>query len=121
MPIKSFLDLEVYKDSLLLSKDVNILLKSYPASEKFLLVDQMNRASRGIPSLLAEAWAKRRNLRQFKKYLQDAIAEANEMMNHLEQSRLFKYISDSQAQDLIERYDHLAAKISKLKDNWQNY
>lgn len=43
------------------------------------------------------------------------------MMSHLEQSRLFGYVKKNQAQRLIERNDKLAAKLSNLKDNWQNY
>ncbi|MDP3994419.1 MAG: four helix bundle protein [bacterium] len=121
MAIKSFLDLEVYQESLQLAKEINIILKAFPSEEKYLLVDQMHRASRGIPSLIAESWAKRKLLREFQKYLRDAVGEANEMMNHLEQSRLFGYLEERKAKNLIERYDQLAAKLSKLKDNWKNY
>ncbi len=121
MPIRSFLDLEVYKDSLQFAKEVNDLLRNFPRKEKYLLVDQMRRASRGIPSLISEGWAKRKQLKEFRKYLRNAIGETNEMMNHIEQARLFKYIENEKAKDLIERYDKLAAKLSKLKDNWQNF
>lgn len=119
MAIKSFLDLEVYQESLQLAKETNKLLKGFPNDEKYLLVDQMKRASRAIPSLIAESWAKRRLVKEFKKYLRDAIGEANEMMNHLEQSRLFGYVKNDQAKHLIERYDKVAAKLSKLKDGWR--
>lgn len=119
MAIKSFRDLQVYQESLKLAKEVNDLLKNFPDKEKYLLVDQMKRASRGIPSLIAEGWAKRRQLKEFKKYLRDAIGEANEMMNHLEQTRLFGYSKDKKVKHLIEDYDKLAAKLSTLKDNWQ--
>lgn len=88
MTIKSFLDLNVYQESLQLAKEINKLLKNFPNDEK---------------------------------YLRDAIGEANEMMNHLEQSRLFDYIKNNQAKHLIERYDKVAAKLSKLKDNWRIY
>lgn len=121
MAIKSFRDLEVYQESLQLAKEINELLRNFPSSEKFLTVDQMNRASRGIPSLIAEGWSRRELLKEFKKYLREAIGEANEMMNHLEQSRLFGFMSDGMARDLIERYDKLAGKLSNLKDNWQNF
>ena len=121
MAIKSFRDLEVYQESLQLTKEINDLLKNFPDKEKYLLVDQMKRASRGIPSLIAESWAKRKQPKEFRKYLRDAIGEANEMMNHLEQSRLFDYIKNGKAKDLIEHYDKLAAKLFNLKDNWQNF
>ena len=121
MPIKSFLDLEVYKESLELAKEINILVKTFPKSEKFRLVDQMKRASRGIPSLIAEGWAKRKQIKEFRKYLRDAIGEANEMMNHLKQATIFGYIKSDKAKNLIERYSKLGAKLCNLKDNWQNF
>lgn len=116
--IKSFRDLEVYQESLQLAKEVNEIVKDFPPSEKFLSVDQMKRASRGIPSLIAEGWVKRNLIKEFRKYLRDAIGEANEMMSHLEQTQLFRYLNEKKATELIERYDKLAAKLSKLKDNW---
>lgn len=119
--IESFLDLEIYTLSLELAKDVHYLLKTFPPSEKFLLVDQMNRASRGIPSLIAEGWAKRRQVKEFQKYLRDGVGECNEMMNHVKQASLFKYLSADKANDLVKRYDILAAKICKLKNNWKNF
>ena len=45
--IKSFLDLDVYKESFQLNIEVEDLLKTYPKNEEYLLVDQSKRASRG--------------------------------------------------------------------------
>jgi hypothetical protein len=47
--------------------------------------------------------------------LRDAIAEANEMMNHLEQAYLFGYVSDEKAHELIRRYDNLAGNVNSEK------
>lgn len=121
MAIKSFRDLKVYQESLQLAKEINELVLTFPNREKFLLSDQMKRASRGIPSLIAESWAKRRSLKAFRKYLRDTMGEANEMMSHLEQASLFDYVEENTVISLIERYDKLVGKLSKLKDNWQNY
>ena len=90
--IKSFRDLEIYQEGLKLAKDIHYLVKKYPTREEYLLVDQSLRASRGIPSLIAESWAKRRQVKAFKKYLRDAIGECNEMMNHIKQAELFGYV-----------------------------
>ena len=121
MTIRSFRDLDVYQESLTLAKEIHFLLKDFPQSEKFLLVDQMKRASRAVPSLIAEGWAKRRQTKEFKKYIRNVIGEANEMMSHIEQSRMFSYIKEKKANELIERYDQLAEKLHSLKDKWQNY
>lgn len=121
MTIRSFLDLDVYKESLQLAKEIHYLLKSFPKSEQFLLVDQMNRASRAVPSLIAEGWSKRNTLKEFKKYLRDAIGESNEMMNHLTQAQIFNYLKKEEAENLIRRYDILAGKLTRLGEKWQNF
>jgi len=119
--IKSFQDLEIYKEGMNLAEEVEKLVRSYPSHEKFQLTDQSRRASRAVPALIAEGWSKRRTVRSFRKYMNDAIGESNEMMSHLELAKRFGYIPRERAKGLIERYDQLAGRIYKLKDNWQNY
>src|SRR3989344_6463438 len=119
--IKSFLDLDVYKESFQLNIEAEDLLKTYPKNEEYLLVDQSKRASRGIPALIAEGYAKRETLPVFKKLLRDAIGEANEMINHIALAKALKYIKPTKADVLIERYHRVGKKLTKLKDNWKNY
>jgi len=118
--IKSFRDLEVYKESMELSLEIEKLIRIYPRHEIYLLVDQKRRASRSIPALIAEGYAKRESIKTFKKFLKDAIGEANEMQTHIEQADKFGYIKKKDyGKDLIERYDILGKKLTKLKDNWK--
>jgi len=120
--ITSFLDLDVYKESFQLSTEIEELLKSYPASEKFLLVDQMRRASRSIPAQIAEGYARREALKDFQRYLRDCVGESNEMINHILLSKHKRYIKkEGYADQLIERYNVLGKKLSNLKNNWQNF
>lgn len=120
--ITSFLDLEVYKEAFQLSIEIEELLKNYPPSEKFLLIDQMKRASRSIPSLIAEGYARREYLKDFQKYLRESIGEANEMISHLMLSKYKKYIrKEGYADELITRYNILGKKLTNLKNNWQNF
>lgn len=81
--IKSFLDLEVYQEAFQLMLEIEEVLKTYPASEKFLLTNQTRRAARAIPPLIAEGYARRESLKDFQKYLRECVGEANEMMSHL--------------------------------------
>ena len=121
MAIQSFLDLDVYKESFQLSIEIDDLLKGFPPEEKFLLVDQMKRASRSIPSLIAEGYAKRESQKEFKKFLRDALAEANEMMNHLAFAKSRKYIDFAKANNLINRYAILGKKLHNLREKWINF
>lgn len=120
--IKSFLDLEVYRESFQLSLEIEELLKSYPSSEKFLLVDQMTRCARSVPARIAEGYARRESIKDFQKYLRECIGESNEMINHLNLSRYKKYVKQPGFIDeLIERYTKLSKKLYNLKNNWQNF
>lgn len=119
--IRSFQDLEVYKEGMGLAEEIEKIVRKWPPYEKFQLTDQSRRASRAVPALVAEGWSKRRTVRSFRKYMNDAVGESNEMMSHLELARRFGYISQEKAKRLIERYDQLAAKLHRLKNNWQNY
>ena len=120
--IRSFLDLEVYKESFQLSLETEDLLKSYPALEKFLLVDQMHRSSRSIPAQIAEGYARRESIKDFQRYIRDCVGEANEMINHLLLSKHKGYIKKvGYADNLIERYIVLGKKLTNLKNNWQNF
>lgn len=120
--IKSFLDLEVYKEGFQLSVEIEDLIKAYPPSEKFLLSDQMRRASRSIPAQIAEGYARREALKDFQRYIRDCVGESNEMMNHLLLSKHKGYIKKAgYADELIERYTTLGKKLTNLKNNWQNF
>lgn len=55
------------------------------------------------------------------KFLRDALAEANEAINHLTFAKAKKYLTVSLADNLIERYSIVGKKLFKLKENWQSY
>lgn len=114
--------MDVYRESFQLSLEIEDLLKSYPDSEKYLLSDQMRRASRSIPAQIAEGYARRESLKDFQRYLRDCVGEANEMINHLALSKHKGYIKkNGYADELIDRYNQLGKKLSNLKNNWQNF
>lgn len=82
----------------------------------------MKRASRGIPALIAEGYARRESIRDFQKYLRECVGEANEMMSHLLLAKYKGYIKKAgYADELIERYTILGKKLTNLKNNWQNF
>ena len=119
--IKSFLDLEVYKESFQLSVELEEILKKFPKEELYLLTDQSRRASRAIPALIAEGYAKRETILVFKKMTRDAVGEANEMINHIAFAFARGYISKETADNLIDRYHKLGKKLTNLKEKWRNF
>lgn len=122
--ITSFQDLEVYRDSyssmLIVMK--NIVLK-LPNNEKYDLTDQLSRACKAIPRLIAEGYAKRHQRAGFQKYLDDAMAECNEMVVSLNQSKdLYSQHVDIQlCVKLIDSYDKCGRQLYKLSEAWNNF
>lgn len=123
-PIKSFRDLEVYqnlyKAMILVHKEITPKL---PKEEKFDLGDQMNRASKGAPALIAEGFAKRYQKKQWQKYINDTIGECNEMIHHLSVciDIYSQYVDVELCKDVIDIYDVTCKQLTKLGQSWQNY
>ena len=64
--IKSQRDLKVWQEAMDAAMDIFEVTKSFPAEEKYSLVDQMRRSSRSVASNISEAWRKRRYEAAFK-------------------------------------------------------
>ena len=56
------------------------IIPKLPRSEAFDLADQMRRASKAVPTLIAEGYAKKYQQRGYAKYLIDATAEATSLI-----------------------------------------
>ena len=122
--IKSFHDLEVYSR---LYKLMLIVLKEIvpklPAEERFDLKDQLRRCCKAGPALVAEGFAKRYQLRSWRKYLEDAMGECNEMIHHLSVCRDVypDFIDKNLCQKLINEYDIVNRQIFYLRKSWKNF
>lgn len=119
--IKSFKDLEVYKESYDLAITVNKLCTKLPIYEKNDLGSQLRRCSKSPPANIAEGWAKRRFEKEFKVYLDKALGSANEMEVHLNMAKDLGYLERNTCDDLITRYIALGGKLTNLRNNWKSY
>ncbi len=57
--IKTVLDLEVFKLSYELARDIFNSSRLFPKEEKYSLTDQITRSSRSIAANIVEGWGKR--------------------------------------------------------------
>lgn len=119
--IKSFRDLEVYKESYKLMIIIHAEVKKFPIYERNDLSSQMRRASKSIPANIAEGWAKRNHEKEFKHHLDSALGSANEMEVHLETAKDLKYLIEEIGNSLLKRYLQLGGKIANLKKNWKTF
>jgi hypothetical protein len=58
-PIKTYKDLNVFKESYRLALDVSKSAKRLPVDEQFEIGRQRCRAARSVPANIVEGWAKR--------------------------------------------------------------
>jgi four helix bundle protein len=123
-PIRSFKDLEIYQNSYSASITVMRLVVPYlPRIEEYDLKSQISRSCKAIPRLIAEGYAKRHQLRGFQKYLDDSMAESNEMIVNLNHCKdLYSESVDSKiCNELIDIYDKTGRQIYKLSMSWKNF
>ncbi|KKQ52238.1 hypothetical protein A2865_02200 [Candidatus Woesebacteria bacterium RIFCSPHIGHO2_01_FULL_39_17] len=120
--IRNFRDLEVWQESFQLQLEIEELLKSYPPDEKYLLVDQMKRNCRAVPALIVEGWARRESVKELRNYFKNAYGECCETVNHLLLSKYKGYVKkEGYADELIERYEIVGMKLTKLRNNWRKF
>jgi len=122
--ITSYRDLDVYqrayKAAILVCKEIAPKL---PEGERYDLRDQLNRSSKATPRLIAEGYAKKHQKHGFQKYIDDAMAEANETSVSLCQCRDIygKFINIKLCEDLIEEYDVIGKQLYNLEKSWERF
>ena len=123
-PIRSFKDLEVYQDTYAASLEVIInIIPKLPKVEQNDLADQMRRSAKAIPRLIAEGYSKKHQKKGFQKYLDDAMAESNEMVVSLNYARdLYANCNDAKlCENLIDTYDKSSRQPYNLATRWTNF
>jgi len=123
-PIRSFKDLEVYQNSY--SASIEVVSKIVPKLPKFEqndLADQLRRSAKAIPRLIAEGYSKKHQKKGFQKYLDDAMAESNEMIVSLSHARdLYpNYVDPKLCEELIDVYDKSSRQLYNLATKWKNF
>jgi len=112
--VSSFRDLEVYKLAKELSMEIFSITKEFPREEVYSLTDQVRRSSRSIGAQIAEAWGKRRYEKHFISKLTDADGEQQETQHWIETALDCGYLSTSNAEALIRKYEQLGKMIGAM-------
>jgi len=112
--IESFQDLEVYKISRRLAKDIFEISKSFPKEERYSLTDQVRRSSRSIGAQVAEAWAKRDYERHFQSKLTDADGEQLETQHWIATAKDCNYLTDDGADNLMSQCFVIGKMINSM-------
>ena len=115
MYIQSYKQLEVWKRSIELVKEVYRFTEQFPKAELYGLVSQERRAAVSIPSNIAEGY-KRRNLKEYIQFLSIAEASAAELETQIIISKeLYSTLNFFKAEQLLEEVQKmLVVMIQKL-------
>jgi four helix bundle protein len=123
-PIKSFTDLEVYQNSYTASIEViSKVVPKLPKEEQHDLANQLRRSAKAIPRLIAEGYSKKHQNKGFQKYLDDAMAESNEMIVSLSHVRdlYSRFVDPKLCERLIDLYDKSSRQMYNLATKWRNF
>ncbi|MBE0577378.1 MAG: four helix bundle protein [Desulfuromonadales bacterium] len=98
--------LEVWKQSMILTKDIYSATAGFPKSEGYGLTSQMRRAAVSVPSNLAEG-AARRGSKEFKQFINIAQGSLSELDTQLELAHMIGYLE-------ADRHRQLTTAVSDI-------
>ena len=113
--IRHFRDLEVYQRAFAAAMEIFELTKTFPAEEKYSMVDQIRRASRSVCTNSAEGWRKRRYVSVFRNKMTDAAQEASETQCWLEFAQACRYIAAPVFQRMDSEYEAIIGMLSAIE------
>jgi four helix bundle protein len=120
MTIRSYRDLDVFRESYAAALEISKTVKKFPLFEQFELARQLRRAARSIPANIVEGWAKRTSVPEFKRYLRVSIGSCDEVKVWLQMAKDEGYISSELLETFASRYNRIGAMLASLWKQWRD-
>ena len=118
MAIYNYQDLEVYREAFELAVEVHQVTEDFPKHERFALVDQLRRSSKGICAMIAEGFSHKGHPAEFKRYLRMAHGSLQESKVWIEFCGALGYLEREQADRYWQRYDRLGKRLYRMHQSW---
>jgi four helix bundle protein len=119
MPIKSFQDLNIWKEAHKLTLEIYKITNKFPSTETYGLISQIRRASVSVVGNIAEGMG-RNTTKELLSFSYIARGSLTEVIYYLILSKDFGYLKEDDFVNLYNRYNGLAKGInvfiSKLKN-----
>lgn len=112
----NFKKLKIWQDSMSLISLNYKLTKTFPDSERYNLINQMNRCSVSIASNIAEGSSKSTD-KHFKTFLENSLGSAFEWETQLIVAYNENYLSQEQFEELEDKILQLQKMIGAFIDN----
>lgn len=116
--IKTYKELDVYKDSYNLSLQIYKITNEYPKYEIYGITSQIRRAAVSVPLNIAEGYG-RQSKEEFKRFLKISLGSLYETKTLLELSKDLNYINNEIYTKLEKQYDTIAKRLYTLTQKWQ--
>lgn len=119
--IQSHRDLDVFNLAYTLAMEVFRLTTRFPKEERYALVDQMRRSSRGVCGNIVEGFAKRRHEAVFKNALNNSLGESEETKLWLDFALDCDYIRPDEHKASATGYGQVSAMLWTLMTKWETF
>jgi len=124
MAIYDVTDLEVYRRALESLKLVYRLSYQIPENHQRLRTQIVNSAE-SIPPLIAEGFAKRQSVKEFKRFLNMAMGSSDETITHSREaailSETFKRIGKNLCSQIENEYKIISKQLNSLIKKWVSF
>jgi four helix bundle protein len=110
---QNFETLAVWREARVLKNEIFILVKTFPAEEKYKLTDQLLRSSRSVNAQIAEGHGKRTNPDKIKFCLQ-ARGSLSETLSHMIDAFDCGYIKSDQ----LHHFREMIKKVERILNGY---
>lgn len=123
--MKSYRELDVYKESKQLAIEIHKMSLSLPKLELYEEGSQIRRSSKAVTSAIVEGYGRKRYKQDFIRFLVYAQSECDETIVHLDFLHETESLKETSLySSFFERYTVLSKKINNfiqwVEDNWNN-
>ena len=112
--MNSYRDLDVYRRSYKLAIKIHQLSSNFPKELQYDLGDQIRRASRSIPSNIAEGFGRNKSAKDKINFLNDSLGSNDEVIFNLEFAKDVGLIKPETHKSLLEEYTICGKQLFNL-------
>ncbi len=113
MKIRNYKDLNIWKRSIELVKNIYEISNSFPKEELYVLTSQLRRTAISFPSNIAEGFSRFHN-KEYRQFLYIALGSCAELETQIIIANYLKYLDDDRFNDIINESEVICKMISNL-------
>ncbi|GAH57074.1 unnamed protein product [marine sediment metagenome] len=113
MKIKSYKDLNIWKRSIVVVKDIYKITKNFPKEEIYGLTSQLRKSAVSIPSNIAEGFARFYN-KEYRKFLFISLGSCAELSTQIIIALRLGYLESKEADRLLNKIDEISKMTMSL-------